>query len=173
MKEMLHINDVWNYLDQFNTVAELEEAFGNIPTKFGYFEITNMSTYKEDGDVEICNSYWNDDVSGYEYDYHTIEVQVEDTDREVRYEVWALGYDKDGWCTDIEEFIDEFDTADEAIAFAKTIQSGDDVFEEDCGVEFVAGDYLEIRVETIKEDDETNLNIETVFSSIVPIHKEN
>ena len=90
-----------------------------------------------------------------------------------RYEVWALGYDKDGWCTDIEEFIDEFDTADEAIAFANTIQSGDDVFEEDCGVEFLAGDYLEIRVETIEEDDETNLNIDTKFSKIVPIHKEN
>ena len=89
-----------------------------------------------------------------------------------RYEVWALGYDKDGWCTDIEELIEDFKDKDEAIALAKTIQSSDDVFEKDCGVEFVAGDYLEIVVETINNDDPTCTNIETVYHSIVPISAE-
>lgn len=89
-----------------------------------------------------------------------------------RYEVWALGYDKDGWCTDIEEFVGEFESSEEAIKRAKSIESGDDIFPKDCGVEFVVGDYLEIVVETIQNDDETNTNIETKFRKIVPIKKE-
>jgi hypothetical protein len=89
-----------------------------------------------------------------------------------RYEVWALGFDKDGWCTDIEELVGEFENSEKAIECAKAIESGDDVFEKDCGVDFVVGDYLEIVVETIDNNDETNTNIETKFSKIVPIKKE-
>lgn len=72
---MKHINDVWEFLDQYHTVEELEEAFGEIPSKFGAFEITNKSTCEEDGFVEICNSYWDIEMLDYEYDYHTIELE--------------------------------------------------------------------------------------------------
>lgn len=69
-----HINDVWDYLDQFKTFEGLDEAFGVIPAKFGDFEIANLKSYEIDGYFEICNSYWDDNMSGYEYDYHTIEI---------------------------------------------------------------------------------------------------
>lgn len=72
---MKHINDVWNFLDQYHTVEELEEAFGEIPSKFGSFDITNRTTYKEEGFIEICNSYWDIEMLDYEYDYHTIELE--------------------------------------------------------------------------------------------------
>ena len=38
-----------------------------------------------------------------------------------RYEVWALGFNKDGWCTDIEELIGEFESSEKAIECAKCI----------------------------------------------------
>ncbi len=71
---MKHINEVWEFLDQFHTKEKLEKAFGEIPSKFGSFEIVNTQTYEEDGYFEICCSIWNDDYAGYEYDYHTVEV---------------------------------------------------------------------------------------------------
>lgn len=74
METMNHINDVWEYLDQFKTPEELEEAFGDIPSKFGSFEVVNRTTYKEDGVIEICNSYWNTNYMDYDYDYHCVEV---------------------------------------------------------------------------------------------------
>ena len=71
---MKHINDVWEFLDQFHTVEEIEEAFGEIPTKFGSFEITNRTTCKEEGFIEICNSYWDSNFLEYDYDYHCIDI---------------------------------------------------------------------------------------------------
>jgi hypothetical protein len=73
---MKHISEVWEFLDQFHTKEDLEEAFGEIPNKFGSFEIVNDKTYEEDGYFEICNSYWDDNVGGYDYDYHTVEVNL-------------------------------------------------------------------------------------------------
>ena len=72
---MKHINDVWEFLDQFKTKEELEKAFGEIPNKFGCFEIINTKTYKEDGYFEICNSYWDERIGDYDYDYHYVEVE--------------------------------------------------------------------------------------------------
>jgi len=73
--EFKHINDCWDYLDQFKTKDELEEAFGEIPSKFGSFDIVNINTYKEDGCFEICNSYWDKDVGDYDYDYHCVNLE--------------------------------------------------------------------------------------------------
>lgn len=72
--EFNHIEDVWEFLDQFHTEEELEEAFGEIPNKFGSFDIVNRDTYEEEGLIEICNSYWNKNIGDYDYDYHCIEV---------------------------------------------------------------------------------------------------
>lgn len=69
-----HINDVWGYLDQLKTIDELESAFGEIPSKFGSFDITNRDTCEEDGYADICNSYWDDNSGGYDYDYHCVEI---------------------------------------------------------------------------------------------------
>lgn len=73
---MKHINEVWEFLDNFHTKKDLEKAFGEIPSKFGSFEIVNTQTYEEDGYFEICNSYWDENVGDYDYDYHTVEVEL-------------------------------------------------------------------------------------------------
>ncbi len=72
---MKHINEVWEFLDNFHTKKDLEKAFGEIPSKFGSFDIVNYKTYKEDGYFEICNSYFDENVGDYDYDYHTVEVE--------------------------------------------------------------------------------------------------
>lgn len=89
----------------------------------------------------------------------------------VRYEVWALGYDTNGWCTDIEEFLFESPDKDEAVKFAKNIESANDIFSK-AEIEWVAGDYIEIVVETIANNDLSNTNIETVFSKVIPCTEE-
>ena len=73
-----HVNDVWNYLDQFKDPDELEEAFGEIPNKFGSFEIINKDTYKEDKCIEIENQYYDKALGEFETDYHTVDLESED-----------------------------------------------------------------------------------------------
>lgn len=72
---MKHINDVWEFLDQFTTIETLEEAFGEIPNKFGSFEIINLETYLQDGIIEICNLYWDDPLGDYDEVYHSIKIK--------------------------------------------------------------------------------------------------
>lgn len=86
----------------------------------------------------------------------------------VRYELWALGYDAYGYCTDLEEFLGEFTSKEEAIAKAKTITSAEAIFSK-ADLDWLPGDYIEVRVETIRNGDLSNSNIDTVFSNIVPV----
>ena len=67
-----YIDEIWDYLSQFKTKTELEEAFEDIPSKFGSFEIVNLQTYEEEGYFELCNSYWNKNTNEYDYDYHCV-----------------------------------------------------------------------------------------------------
>ena len=83
---------------------------------------------------------------------------------DVRYEVWALGYDANDFCTDVELLLGTYDNKEEAIKKAESINSLDDVQKvasED--FELDDGGYVVIMVETIKNDDPTNTNIDTVF----------
>ena len=67
-----HIDEVWEYLNQFKTTEELEKAFGDIPSKFGSFTITDE---EEDG-FEICNSYWDEAIGEQEEDFYWIEKTI-------------------------------------------------------------------------------------------------
>ena len=100
-----------------------------------------------------------------EDDMEDLEEDMEDTDqRDVRYEVWALGYDAKDFCTDVELLLGTYDNKEEAIEKAKSFNSLDDVKKatsDDLGL--ADGDYVNIVVETIKNDDPTNSNIDTVF----------
>ena len=100
-----------------------------------------------------------------EDDMEDLEEDMEDTDqRDVRYEVWALGYDAKDFCTDVELLLGTYDDREEAIEKVKSFNSLDDVKKatsDDLGL--VDGDYVNIVVETIKNDDPTNSNIDTVF----------
>ena len=94
-----------------------------------------------------------------------IEEDMEDVELiDVRYEVWALGYDACGFCLDVELLLGTYDDKEEAIEKAKSFNSLDDVKKamSDDSV-LVDSDYVEVVVETIKNDDPTNTNIDTVF----------
>ena len=104
-----------------------------------------------------------------EDDMEDLEEDMEDTDPiDVRYEVWALGYDAEDFCTDVELLLGTYDNKEEAIEKAKSFNSFDDVQKattDDLGL--ADGDYVNIIVETIKNDDPTNANIDTAFLKVL------
>ena len=104
-----------------------------------------------------------------EDDMEDLEEDMEDTDPiDVRYEVWALGYDALEFCTDVELLLGTYDDREEAIEKVKSFNSLDDVKKatsDDLGL--VDGDYVNIVVETIRNNDPTNSNIDTVFIRVL------
>ena len=104
-----------------------------------------------------------------EDDMEDLEEDMEDTDPiDVRYEVWALGYDAEDFCTDVELLLGTYDNKEEAIEKAKSFNSLNDVQKatsDDLGL--AEGDYVNILVETIKNDDPTNANIDTAFLKVL------
>ena len=104
-----------------------------------------------------------------EEDMEDLEEDMEDTDPiDVRYEVWALGYDANDFCTDLELLLGTYDDREEAIEKVKSFNSLDDVKKATSDdLELVDGDYVNIVVETIKNDDPTNSNIDTVFIRVL------
>ena len=104
-----------------------------------------------------------------EEDMEDLEEDMGDTDpTDVRYEVWALGYDAEDFCTDVELLLGTYDNKEEAIEKAKSFNSLDDVKKatsDDLGL--AEGDYVNILVETIKNDDPTNANIDTAFLKVL------
>ena len=93
------------------------------------------------------------------------DIEEEDIDPiDVRYEVWALGYDELDFCTDVELLLGTYDDREEAIKKAESFNSLDDVKKATSDdLKLDDGDYVNIIVETIKNDDPTNTNIDTVF----------
>ena len=104
-----------------------------------------------------------------EDDMEDLEEDMEDTDPiDVRYEVWALGYDANDFCTDVELLLGTYDDREEAIEKVKSFNSLDDVKKATSDdLELDEGDYVNIVVETIKNDDPTNTNIDTVFIRVL------
>ena len=104
-----------------------------------------------------------------EDDMEDLEEDMEDTDPiDVRYEVWALGYDAEDFCTDIELLLGTYDNKEEAIEKVKSFNSLDDVKKVTSDdLELDEGDYVNIVVETIKNNDPTNSNIDTVFIRVL------
>ena len=97
------------------------------------------------------------------------DIEEEDIDPiDVRYEVWALGYDELDFCTDVELLLGTYDDREEAIKKAESFNSLDDVKKATTDdLELDEGDYVNIVVETIKNDDPTNTNIDTVFIRVI------
>lgn len=104
-----------------------------------------------------------------EDDMEDLEEDMEDTDPiDVRYEVWALGYDTNDFCTDVELLLGTYDNKEEAIEKVKSFNSLDDVKKATSDdLELADGDYVNIVVETIKNNDPTNSNIDTVFIRVL------
>ena len=104
-----------------------------------------------------------------EDDMEDLEEDMGDTDPiDVRYEVWALGYDANDFCTDVELLLGTYDDREEAIEKVKSFNSLDDVKKATSDdLELDEGDYVNIVVETIKNNDPTNSNIDTVFIRVL------
>ena len=104
-----------------------------------------------------------------EDDMEDLEEDMEDTDPiDVRYEVWALGYDANDFCTDVELLLGTYDNKEEAIEKVKSFNSLDDVKKATSDdLELVDGDYVNIVVETIKNNDPTNSNIDAVVIRVL------
>lgn len=100
-----------------------------------------------------------------EDDMEDLEEDMEDPDlMDVRYEVWALGYDALEFCTDVELLLGTYDNIEEAVKKAESFNNLDDLKKassDDLGL--AEGDHVYIIVETIKNDDPTNTNIDTAF----------
>lgn len=103
-----------------------------------------------------------------EDDMEDLEEDMEEEDlvpiSNVRYEVWALGYDAMAYCIDVELLLGTYDNREEAIKRAESFNNLDDLKKassDDLGL--VEGDHVDIIVETIKNDDPTNTNIDTAF----------
>ena len=107
-----------------------------------------------------------------EDDMEDLEEDMEEEDlvpiSNVRYEVWALGYDAMAYCIDVELLLGTYDNREEAIKRAESFNNLDDLKKassDDLGL--VEGDHVDIIVETIKNDDPTNSNIDTVFIRVL------
>lgn len=70
-----HISQCWEYLEQFSTVEELKHHLGDLPSRFGKFEINSEQTVEEDVYIQICNTYYNRQIDDCDYDYHTIKLK--------------------------------------------------------------------------------------------------
>ena len=82
------------------------------------------------------------------------------------YEVWALGFDKDNMCTDIEKLLGTFDDKQEAIYCAEQYTNVSDVKVDD-DEQLVEGDYLEIRVEKCIEHKDYVECVDVVYSNYI------
>ena len=110
-----------------------------------------------------------DEDAAYEEAYDGYyENPYEEEKPEIRYEVWALGFDEDDFCTDTEVLLGTFENKEEAINRAKMFDCINDVkkaTKED--LKLAEGDYIQILVETIKNDDPCNANIDTAFVRVI------
>ena len=143
-------------IEMYGVINTIQYLFDNDFTKE---ELLEMKFDEAD-----INKVAEEDMEDLEEDMEEEDVDPVD----VRYEVWALGYDANDFCTDLELLLGTYDDKEEAIEKVKSFNSLDDVKKatsDDLGL--VDGDYVNIIVETIKNDDPTNTNIDTVFIRVL------
>ena len=156
------------------TDKKLELLDAMLDDRIEMYGVTNTIQYLLDNDFtkeELLEMKFDEaDINeAIEDDMEDLEEDMEDTDpTDVRYEVWALGYDANDFCTDVELLLGTYDNKEEAIEKVKSFNSLDDVKKAASDdLELVDGDYVNIVVETIKNDDPTNSNIDTVFIRVL------
>ena len=153
---------------------KLELLDAMLDDRIEMYGVTNTIQYLLDNDFtkeELLEMKFDEaDINeAIKDDMEDLEEDTEDTDPiDVRYEVWALGYDAEDFCTDVELLLGTYDNKEEAIEKAKSFNSLDDVKKATSDdLELVDGAYVNIIVETIKNDDPTNANIDTAFLKVL------
>lgn len=94
--------------------------------------------------------------------------------KHIVYEVWALGYDKDWMCTDVEVCLGTYETKEEAIEAADSYTIDGLVKDKKIPafIDEEDGDIIQIVVETIDENEIIPTNIDTVFEKILVFSKD-
>ena len=143
------------------------EMYGVINTI--QYLLDNDFTKEELLEMKFDEADINEAIEDDMEDLEDLEEAMEDTDPvDVRYEVWALGYDANDFCTDVELLLGTYDNKEEAIEKVKSFNSLDDVKKATSDdLELADGAYVNIVVETIKNNDPTNSNIDTVFIRVL------
>ena len=155
------------------TDKKLELLDAMLDDRIEMYGATNTIQYLLDNDFtkeELLEMKFDEaDINeAIEDDMEDLEEDMEEEDlvpiSDVRYEVWALGYDALEFCTDVELLLGTYDDREEAIKKAESFNNLDDLKKassDDLGL--VEVDHVDIIVETIKNDDPTNTNIDTAF----------
>ena len=155
------------------TDKKLELLDSLLDDRIEMYGVTNTIQYLLDNDFtkeELLEMKFDEaDINeAIEDDMEDLEEDMEEEDlvpiSDVRYEVWALGYDALEFCTDVELLLGTYDDREEAIKKAESFNNLDDLKKassDDLGL--VEGDRVDIIVETIKNDDPNNTNIDTAF----------
>ena len=147
---------------------KLELLDSMLDDRIEMYGVTNTIQYLMDNDFtkeELLEMKFDEaDIN------EAIEEDMKDLDpiNDVRYEVWAIGYDAYGFCLDVELLLGTYDDKEEAIEKAKSFNSLDDLKKAiSDNLELIDCDYVNILVETIKNNDPTNINIDTIFLKVL------
>lgn len=150
------------------TDKKLELLDSMLDDRIEMYGVTNTIQYLMD------NDFTKEELLEMKFDEADINEAIEEDMKDldlingVRYEVWAIGYDAYGFCLDIELLLGTYDDKEEAIEKAKSFNSLDDLKKAiPDNLELVDCDYVNILVETIKNNDPTNINIDTVFLKVL------
>ena len=156
------------------TIKKLELLDTMLDDRIEMYGVINTIQYLLDNDFtkeELLEMKFDEvDINeAIEEDMEDFEEDMEDTDQtDVRYEVWALGYDANDFCTDVELLLGTYNNKEEAKEKVKSFNSLDDVKKATSDdLKLVDGDYVNIIVETIKNNDPDNVNIDTVFIRVL------
>lgn len=88
------------------------------------------------------------------------------------YEVWFEGFDVDDQVTDLDEYINGFDTEEEALEFARSIESADDYLEPDYIDDMIGVDgRIEVWVEKVCEEYEEDGDCIVLEAFDIPVHR--
>ena len=90
-------------------------------------------------------------------------------DSNVTYEVWTIGYDKDGNITDAEMLLETFEDPDEAVKYATEVKWSDIRHLDDEDMFIDTSSMLTVEVETVVTDDDGSMNVGTIFTKILAV----
>lgn len=69
--EFNHVNDIWDTLEQCETLDQIEDVLDEIPRKFG----TWFCDVIDDGVVEVTNQWWDDNQEDMMVESQRFEVE--------------------------------------------------------------------------------------------------
>lgn len=71
--EFKHVNDIWDLLEQCETVDQISDVLDEIPSKFGiwFYDVI------DEGVIEVTNQWWDDNQEDMMVESQRFEVEVD------------------------------------------------------------------------------------------------